>query len=1635
MKPHFVFVLALLIVASTVVTGQVAKGTPAFGSYGGGPFDIVNLGNLNVRFAIPILHKAGRGLPFAYDLSYDSSVWTPTSVNGVMTWVPDSNWGWRGWTEAQVGWISYVKHRGGSCGAGNGIWFYWDTYVYHDKLGIGHPYSGIASTDCNGNFTGFSMLANDGSGYTLAVAGQLATDVTITTALGVVTNPPTSIKGNTGGAGTQKDANGNQITLSSDGTQFFDTLSSTTPVLTVSSPSPPVSSTLTYTAPSGGIAAYSVNYQVYTLKTSFGVASVPGEYGPLSNALVSSIALPDDSANNPDRYTFTYEQTPGSCTPLSNTFQGYCTTGRIASITLPTGGTISYSYSGGSNGIESDGSTATLTRVLSPATSCSSGGCWQYSRALVSGTPGPGSTWTTNVTDPNGNQTVMNFAEDIGTANPNYNFYETQRQVYQGTNSLLMTVLKCYNGHFTSCDTAPVGLPNLVDVYTKLPNGSTRASEKSYNQWTGLVSEQKEYDYGITFGGSLSSSNLIRDTTITYAGLSGINGQPSQIQVDDWTSGSAVTVSKTTYGYDQSAVTQTSGTPQHVAHGTARGNLTTLMRYTSGTATLTETFTYYDTGNPNVVTDINGAQTTYLYGAGSCGNSFPTTINEPLGLTRSLAYDSSCTGGMAVRVIDENGHNITTTYSDVYFWRPNTVSDQSLNQTNISYIGKVTVEAALQNFNGGNSASDVRTTTDGFGRPILSQRLQAPGISNYDTVETDYNNVGLSTRTTMPFSAAAGVTSLSAPGRSTTYDALGRVLSVTDGNGGQVSYTYTNNDVLQTVSGGQTFQKQYEYDGLGRLTSVCEVTQLTGSGSCTQNSALNGFWTKYTYDALGRMLTVQQNAQASSGQQTRTFAYDMLGRMTSESNPETGNSGSNGLITYTYDSISPCGDGNNYSYPGDLVQKQDNAGNKTCYSYDPLHRFLTAGNSSISGATLRKFFYDSKSSYPTGVSVSNAKTLMVEAQTTTTTGILLTDEFFSYDPLGELTDVYELTPHSGSYYHTTATYWPTGTLKTLSGIPSVPTLNYGGGGSGLDAEGRITQVTASPISPVTNVTYSTTSNSNFLGALTNVTYGSGDTDSFTYDPNSGRLASYAFSVNSRTDVGTLSWNANGTLQRLQIIDQIPNTVDTQTCNYYYDDLGRVNGQYNSPTYNAVDCGSKWQQSFTLDAFGNLRKSGTSSFLPTYSTATNQFTVSGGNIQYDGNGNLTSDNLGTTYSWDKNFGNPTVINGTNLIYDALGRMVEQQRGSAYTEILYSPMGKTALMNGGTLTKAFVYLPGAGTAIYNSSGLAYYRHSDWIGSSRLTSTQTRGLYTTSAYAPFGEQYATYPSGGSLDPSHTGQNADTVSTLYDFWFREYSPSQGRWVSPDPAGIAAVEPTSPQTWNRYVYAQNSPCLRADPLGLADCTIKISLQGNNHLTAAQIVDAALRINSILAQANVSAAFVQQNADFTANLVAGGNAGRYGDTPKTFYGGAPGTGWGSPGDMANIYVNNIADAVKGRDLGGAVGNVVAHELTHFLEGSFMPGSYIGYVQEEGGTDSWWLQNQNLPLFDPKKINSICKKLRAGSGGGDGGGGAYFGGSPFTIVITDIINPPSYDPCPNGDCGSGGGGAPEDWWPVLIPRDN
>lgn len=111
-----VFVVTLFFCGNCF--SQVATGTPPFGSFGGGPFDTVNLGNLNIHLSVPIRHKAGRGIPFSYDLNYDNSVWYPAGVSGSQVWTPVYNWGWRAVTEMAVGYMSYSSFSGICPGTG-----------------------------------------------------------------------------------------------------------------------------------------------------------------------------------------------------------------------------------------------------------------------------------------------------------------------------------------------------------------------------------------------------------------------------------------------------------------------------------------------------------------------------------------------------------------------------------------------------------------------------------------------------------------------------------------------------------------------------------------------------------------------------------------------------------------------------------------------------------------------------------------------------------------------------------------------------------------------------------------------------------------------------------------------------------------------------------------------------------------------------------------------------------------------------------------------------------------------------------------------------------------------------------------------------------------------------------------------------------------------------------------------------------------------------------------------------------------------------------------------------------------------------------------------------------------------------
>jgi hypothetical protein len=52
------------------------------------------------------------------------------------------------------------------------------------------------------------------------------------------------------------------------------------------------------------------------------------------------------------------------------------------------------------------------------------------------------------------------------------------------------------------------------------------------------------------------------------------------------------------------------------------------------------------------------------------------------------------------------------------------------------------------------------------------------------------------------------------------------------------------------------------------------------------------------------------------------------------------------------------------------------------------------------------------------------------------------------------------------------------------------------------------------------------------------------------------MTQWSSTPGSKTQTGTLTWNANGTLQTLQITDNA-NSANAQTCSNLYDDLERM----------------------------------------------------------------------------------------------------------------------------------------------------------------------------------------------------------------------------------------------------------------------------------------------------------------------------------------------------------------------------------------------------------------------------------------------------------------------------------------------
>src|SRR5271157_2730664 len=1357
--------LFLAVVSATPAAAQVATGYPVYGSFGGGSFDTVDNANLNVHIEIPVVNKAGRGMLFAAKLTYDNSVWTPVGASGAQTWNPASGWGWNTITSGSMGTLQ-TQSTSTYCINDEKFYHNYTFGPYIDPSGTSHNVfvqTRTGDSSCGvGAITGGTSVATDGSGYTLVVTNT--TSSTVYTRSGININLPYGY--------TVTDPNGNSFSQS--GASFIDTLGMT--VLTQSGSGTPSSPyTFAYYNPAGTQSSITENYTQETVETNFGCSGI-GDYGvttKMTQNLVTSIGLPDGTS-----YTIQYEPTP-------NPVYSGAVTGRIHSITLPTGGTITYAYSGGNNGITcADGTTATLTRRTPD-------GAWTYAHSES------GTAWTTDITAPadsQGNQayTAMYFQ----------GVYETQRSMYtKNGGTLLETVYTCYgvsggNAPASPCNsTALTGPITQRAVTRQWPNGPVSKTVVDYDT-QGVLTETDEYAYGSGAAGGLVRKTIVTPDTALYGSY--IYDRPIEIEVED---GSSNPKAETTYTYN------------------SYGNLTGQTIYASSSSPLSRTFTPNSYGVMTASTDYKGNNTTYP--AFTCANNtaFPTTITSG-SLTTTLGWD--CNGGVVTSVEDANGQTsgLKTILKYDSMWR--------LIETDYPDGGKITTtyndtqgDFSVVNSQLVSTGVSHQTTQllDALGRVYQSQDNSA---STY--VDTKYDELGRVASVSNPYYTTSdpsyGVTSYS-------YDALNRMegaSAITRPDSTTVGLTYapnSSNSSYCTTSTDEASKVRITCaDALGRITSVTE-----------DPNGLN-YPTTYTYDTLNDLLSVKQGGQlpCAGGTVSRSYAYDFLSRLTSACTPESGTTG------YAYPTTGATCSGD----PSAVCTRTDARSITTTYAYDGLNRLTSTTYSDSTPAAY--FYYDESSVTLGGTPYTLTNTLGRLSHTAAANSHAFSAH--GYDAMGRPTNYWECnamyTNCSGGTWESILNYDLAGDIASYV-TPTGVTITHA-----ITAAQRVSQITSSlntsttPPTLVQNMTYTAWG---ALSGLQNGCVGTGCTPvEETWDfnnrlqpvrvqvGNSGNpsaisclVYNYYAGVSNPSSCAVPSQATSGNNGNVMGYYHLDNyyPVVSHTAAYTYDGVNRLtlaqatgNSTYYLPFSYTAD-GSNGQ-------FGNMTcvvNGQTVGLCPqfTFSSSSNHITTSG--YSYDAAGNVTNDGV-HSYAWDAEGRMATVDTGSTATYtyDALGRRVEGDvDGNPEYFYIYDPVGN--LLNaplggfgGDELTE-----PVAGRVLasyVNDRSYTYFKHGNALGSWGLITMQDGSVPQDQLYYPWGQ---TWTSGHYLfEPNYAAMTwYNPESDLFLTPARSYGSRLGRWMSPDPAGLAAVNPADPQSWNRYAYVRNNPTSLTDPSGL----------------------------------------------------------------------------------------------------------------------------------------------------------------------------------------------------------------------------
>lgn len=866
------------------------------------------------------------------------------------------------------------------------------------------------------------------------------------------------------------------------------------------------------------------------------------------------------------------------------------------------------------------------------------------------------------------------------------------------------------------------------------------------------------------------------------------------------------------------------------------GRITRIVDNQSGTIN----YAYDAIGNLVSVTDQAGELTTYEYDPVLKHHLVRVSDAEGVS-TQAFQYDAQ---GRLIGLTDALGESMATSYdpgtltftaTDRRGFQTTEIYDESGNLARIEYP-----DGSTRQFRYDDPNNPFLVTAETNENGDTTEKLFTPAGDLREVIYPD------GTRATMTYDANGRVTSVTDAGgnvRTFQYDAKGNLLRFVNEVGEEVVSTYDGSGRLVSVTlfsgavtrieypSGYPFpnriinadgtSRDVAYDLAGRLTFLRDENGNVSRMGYTANGAprfleTGGERVDYEYEG-GKLVRLSTTA----GGEVR-FTYDALGQLVRREN-ELGQ-----ITAFAYDAngnrISVTDESGNvtrfvYDERNRLVEEIDPLNKRTTYRHDPVGYLVEQTDPK---GQRRLFDYDAVGNLirETWLDTAGTTVRVVDTQHDATGNVLRigdgTSAFeYAYDGLGRVVRATDLSVPGGPWV-LDYQYGPGGGLVGVTdqtGVSVSADLNserliesLTWSGAAVDPVGITFDY--SPVGQITGV-------QRFSGGLTGAL-----ASTSTYLRNSEfRATDITHNNAANTPVAryTYEYDALSQLRR--------ETGPSGERTYDYDALGQL--------LSAIATGALPDETFAYDAAGN-RIDGQTLIGPANQvlrTADEQFV-------YDASGNLArriSSATGESSNYRYNHIDQLVavdfynaaghlIGSVRYTYDVYGRVVAhtsdpdgvgplapQTRYSTYSGVdLWADLDPS-----GSAVSRYLFRPSIDEPLARyrpGDGAAFYL-TDHLGSVRAIVDEAGNVLNQVDYSSFGVPIL---ESNPLDGDrlkYTAREYDADLGLYDYRSRHYDPALGRFISPDSVGFESGD------LNLYRYVFNAPHEYTDPFGTTAST------------------------------------------------------------------------------------------------------------------------------------------------------------------------------------------------------------------------